>query len=242
MEAVEQVWIGVTCWQTMMVCGSTSTCSSSLGSTVTIPIIVWLPCFTFSPWAMAAEYNVGGHGRRRAISPAWSWNSYAWEIVLTITEKVSLYRGVCVLVSSIILNHHMCLKRTKKKKKIYLPVLDRTIAESKKKHEEKQLKAQQLRDKLREEKTLKLQKLLERVSELYKVDRNDFTEPWSNPSPIWLSLRGFVNTLLDRITNYFNSLQSYPGQLAEDCYERDPMAKVNSLSWSLFLFLRPCQD
>lgn len=44
------------------------------------------------------------------------------------------------------------------------PFSDRTIAESKKKHEEKQLKAQQLRDKLREEKTLKLQKLLERVS------------------------------------------------------------------------------
>lgn len=43
-------------------------------------------------------------------------------------------------------------------------VFDRTIAESKKKHEEKQLKAQQLRDKLREEKSLKLQKLLERVS------------------------------------------------------------------------------
>lgn len=42
----------------------------------------------------------------------------------------------------------------------------RTIAESKKKHEEKQLKAQQLRDKLREEKTLKLQKLMERVSQL----------------------------------------------------------------------------
>lgn len=40
----------------------------------------------------------------------------------------------------------------------------RTIAESKKKHEEKQLKAQQLRDKLKEEKNHKLQKLLERVS------------------------------------------------------------------------------
>lgn len=40
----------------------------------------------------------------------------------------------------------------------------RTIAESKKKHEEKQLKAQQLRDKLKEEKSHKLQKLLERVS------------------------------------------------------------------------------
>ena len=50
-------------------------------------------------------------------------------------------------------------------------VFDRTIAESKKKHEEKQLKAQQLRDKLREEKTLKLQKLLERVSGPYKVDK-----------------------------------------------------------------------
>ena len=49
-------------------------------------------------------------------------------------------------------------------------VFDRTIAESKKKHEEKQLKAQQLRDKLREEKTLKLQKLLERVSKTCRVD------------------------------------------------------------------------
>lgn len=47
---------------------------------------------------------------------------------------------------------------------IGLHVFNRTIAESKKKHEEKQLKAQQLRDKLREEKSLKLQKLLERVS------------------------------------------------------------------------------
>lgn len=45
--------------------------------------------------------------------------------------------------------------------------VDRTIAESKKKHEEKQLKAQQLRDKLREEKTFKLQKLMERVSKLF---------------------------------------------------------------------------
>ena len=42
--------------------------------------------------------------------------------------------------------------------------VSRTIAESKKKHEEKQLKAQQLREKLREEKNHKLQKLLERVS------------------------------------------------------------------------------
>lgn len=42
--------------------------------------------------------------------------------------------------------------------------IKRTIAESKKKHEEKQMKAQQLREKLREEKTLKLQKLIERVS------------------------------------------------------------------------------
>jgi sorbitol-specific phosphotransferase system component IIBC len=42
--------------------------------------------------------------------------------------------------------------------------INRTIAESKKKYEEKHMKAQQLREKLREEKTLKLQKLLERVS------------------------------------------------------------------------------
>lgn len=47
----------------------------------------------------------------------------------------------------------------------------RTIAESKKKHEEKQLKAQQLRDKLREEKSHKLQKLLERVSPGYVLSR-----------------------------------------------------------------------
>lgn len=44
------------------------------------------------------------------------------------------------------------------------PYFNRTVVDSKKKLEEKQLKAQQLRDKLREEKTLKLQKLLERVS------------------------------------------------------------------------------
>ncbi|MBZ3883402.1 S phase cyclin A-associated protein in the endoplasmic reticulum [Sciurus carolinensis] len=48
--------------------------------------------------------------------------------------------------------------------KLSSPSRKRTIAESKKKHEEKQMKAQQLREKLREEKTLKLQKLLERVS------------------------------------------------------------------------------
>ncbi|XP_070123445.1 S phase cyclin A-associated protein in the endoplasmic reticulum isoform X3 [Equus przewalskii] len=46
--------------------------------------------------------------------------------------------------------------------KLSSPSRKRTIAESKKKHEEKQMKAQQLREKLREEKTLKLQKLLER--------------------------------------------------------------------------------
>ncbi|RXN26183.1 S phase cyclin A-associated in the endoplasmic reticulum-like isoform X1 [Labeo rohita] len=50
--------------------------------------------------------------------------------------------------------------------KLSSPSRKRTIAESKKKHEEKQLKAQQLRDKLREEKTHKLQKLLERVNEI----------------------------------------------------------------------------
>ncbi|XP_034442831.1 S phase cyclin A-associated protein in the endoplasmic reticulum isoform X5 [Hippoglossus hippoglossus] len=52
--------------------------------------------------------------------------------------------------------------------KLSSPSRKRTIAESKKKHEEKQLKAQQLRDKLREEKTLKLQKLLEREKEVMK--------------------------------------------------------------------------
>ncbi|XP_062246267.1 S phase cyclin A-associated protein in the endoplasmic reticulum isoform X1 [Platichthys flesus] len=52
--------------------------------------------------------------------------------------------------------------------KLSSPSRKRTIAESKKKHEEKQLKAQQLRDKLREEKTLKLQKLLEREREVMK--------------------------------------------------------------------------
>ncbi|XP_075894161.1 S phase cyclin A-associated protein in the endoplasmic reticulum isoform X2 [Nelusetta ayraudi] len=52
--------------------------------------------------------------------------------------------------------------------KLSSPSRKRTIAESKKKHEEKQLKAQQLRDKLREEKSLKLQKLLEREKEVRK--------------------------------------------------------------------------
>ncbi|XP_028815070.1 S phase cyclin A-associated protein in the endoplasmic reticulum isoform X4 [Denticeps clupeoides] len=52
--------------------------------------------------------------------------------------------------------------------KLSSPSRKRTIAESKKKHEEKQLKAQQLRDKLREEKSHKLQKLLEREKEVRK--------------------------------------------------------------------------
>ncbi|XP_053575270.1 S phase cyclin A-associated protein in the endoplasmic reticulum [Bombina bombina] len=52
--------------------------------------------------------------------------------------------------------------------KLSSPSRKRTIAESKKKHEEKQLKAQQLREKLREEKALKLQKLLEREKEVCK--------------------------------------------------------------------------
>lgn len=52
--------------------------------------------------------------------------------------------------------------------KLSSPSRKRTIAESKKKHEEKQMKAQQLRDKLREEKTLKLQKLLEREKDVRK--------------------------------------------------------------------------
>ncbi|CAL8293784.1 unnamed protein product, partial [Boreogadus saida] len=52
--------------------------------------------------------------------------------------------------------------------KLSSPSRKRTIAESKKKHEEKQLKAQQLREKLREEKNHKLQKLLEREKEVRK--------------------------------------------------------------------------
>ncbi|XP_072138879.1 S phase cyclin A-associated protein in the endoplasmic reticulum isoform X4 [Mobula birostris] len=52
--------------------------------------------------------------------------------------------------------------------KLSSPSRKMTIAESKKKHEEKQLKAQQLREKLREEQTLKLQKLLEREKEVRK--------------------------------------------------------------------------
>ncbi|XP_069836326.1 S phase cyclin A-associated protein in the endoplasmic reticulum isoform X2 [Dendropsophus ebraccatus] len=52
--------------------------------------------------------------------------------------------------------------------KLSSPSRKRTIAESKKKHEEKQLKAQQLREKLREEKALKLQKLLEREKDVRK--------------------------------------------------------------------------
>ncbi|NXW65006.1 SCAPE protein, partial [Eurystomus gularis] len=52
--------------------------------------------------------------------------------------------------------------------KLSSPSRKRTIAESKKKHEEKQMKAQQLREKLREEKTLKLQKLMEREKDVRK--------------------------------------------------------------------------
>ncbi|MEE6511075.1 hypothetical protein FKM82_017321 [Ascaphus truei] len=52
--------------------------------------------------------------------------------------------------------------------KLSSPSRKRTIAESKKKHEEKQLKAQHLREKLREEKALKLQKLLEREKDVRK--------------------------------------------------------------------------
>ncbi|XP_068266129.1 S phase cyclin A-associated protein in the endoplasmic reticulum isoform X2 [Nyctibius grandis] len=52
--------------------------------------------------------------------------------------------------------------------KLSSPSRKRTIAESKKKHEEKQMKAQQLREKLREEKTLKLQKLMEREKDIRK--------------------------------------------------------------------------
>lgn len=109
-------------------------------------------------------------------------------------------------------------------------ICDRTIAESKKKHEEKQLKAQQLRDKLREEKTLKLQKLLERVSKLCRLDRKQPKETPSKLSPAWLAMRGSVSTLPDRITKYYNHLQSLPGQLATDSCERDLHAKINSLS------------
>ncbi|XP_036390857.1 S phase cyclin A-associated protein in the endoplasmic reticulum isoform X1 [Megalops cyprinoides] len=52
--------------------------------------------------------------------------------------------------------------------KLSSPSRKRTIAESKKKHEEKQRKAQQLREKLREEKAHKLQKLLEREKDVRK--------------------------------------------------------------------------
>ncbi|XP_061856197.1 S phase cyclin A-associated protein in the endoplasmic reticulum isoform X2 [Colius striatus] len=52
--------------------------------------------------------------------------------------------------------------------KLSSPSRKRTIAESKKKHEEKQMKAQQLREKLREEKALKLQKLMEREKDVRK--------------------------------------------------------------------------
>ncbi|KAL8196889.1 UNVERIFIED_CONTAM: hypothetical protein K2H54_000945, partial [Gekko kuhli] len=51
---------------------------------------------------------------------------------------------------------------------IRIVLVELTIAESKKKHEEKQMKAQQLREKLREEKTLKLQKLMEREKDVRK--------------------------------------------------------------------------
>ncbi|KGL75304.1 S phase cyclin A-associated protein in the endoplasmic reticulum, partial [Tinamus guttatus] len=63
---------------------------------------------------------------------------------------------------------HEKLSSPSRKSLCYSFCLKRTIAESKKKHEEKQMKAQQLREKLREEKTLKLQKLMEREKDVRK--------------------------------------------------------------------------
>lgn len=55
---------------------------------------------------------MGGHGRGGTISSAWSWNTYAWETVLTVTQKVlTLCSGVCVFVCSINLHHLICLKK-----------------------------------------------------------------------------------------------------------------------------------
>lgn len=183
---------------------------------------------------MAPEYIMGGHGRRGAISPAWSWNSYAWEIVLTITQKVLCLRSdVGVLVSSIILNHYIG-----KKWFVYLFWTEPLPSQRRNMRRNSWRRSSWETNCVRKRHSNCRSCWREWVSSA-KLTENDFTEPLSNPSPTWLSLRGFVNTLLDRITNYSNSLQSNPGQLATDSYERDPLAKVNSLSWSLFWFLGP---
>lgn len=172
MEAVEPVWIGMTCWQNMMVCGAIWTLLFRLNNNycVSHALLVahesWRQSSSWGDMVEEEPSRPPGHGihmHEKLSSPS--------------RKRFELC--VEVFVFGINLHHRSCWK----KQMICFPVLDRTIAESKKKHEEKQLKAQQLRDKLREEKTLKLQKLLERVSELCKDDRNDFTEPISNPSP-----------------------------------------------------------
>ena len=74
--------------------------------------------------------------------------------------------------------------------------VNRTIAESKKKHEEKQLKAQQLRDKLREEKTHKLQKLLERVSLNARKPTTSCLKPLGNGAMILSEAASHLTSLL----------------------------------------------
>lgn len=108
---------------------------------------------------------------------------------------------------------------------MHFHIFDRTIAESKKKHEEKQLKAQQLRDKLREEKTLKLQKLLERVSKSDELDGKHREEVPCKLSLAWLAARDSVSTLPDRITKYCNPFQSHLGQLATGSRNGDSQPK-----------------
>lgn len=110
--------------------------------------------------------------------------------------------------------------------KLFFSVLfGRTIAESKKKHEEKQLKAQQLRDKLRDEKTHKLQKLLERVSG-HAVQSQQETP---QPSPRLATRRASVSILPDRITKYQRPAPSLSTQLATDVSGRD-VAQTHNLS------------
>ncbi|XP_014401736.1 PREDICTED: S phase cyclin A-associated protein in the endoplasmic reticulum [Myotis brandtii] len=90
--------------------------------------------------------------------------------------------------------------------KLSSPSRKRTIAESKKKHEEKQMKAQQLREKLREEKTLKLQKLLER-SLFFKIKVNEIA---------------FINTLeaQNKRHDVLSKLKEYEQRLNELQEER----------------------
>lgn len=99
MEAAESTWIGVTCWQIMMVLKSTS----KLKRQIIWPenIVFWIPVLLFyvfrSTRAVASEHLVGGDSWRRTVSASWTRNPHARETVLPVTQKVQKQSVVDVL-------------------------------------------------------------------------------------------------------------------------------------------------